>query len=307
MDKKNSDDRGSLENENFDGAFDQAAGIEDTKKKPELESEEEEIPEKKEEVVEKKEEIIEKKEEVVAKKDDEETYQQRYKTLQGIHKHDKEVWETEKNLLIKQVAEKEKIKEEAKDLSGIDEKSLTPEEEAALKEYEQDFDVVSKMEGKKRDIALRALRKEFEGWKKEVLDQLKPTQELLKETKDQNEIRNREDHFNAIRRAHKDFETFRDDGSIKKWIETKPKYLQDAMMNTYSNGSAEEVIEFLDDFKKENNLTKEPDPKVIDINERKAEKKQNLTAVISRRGAVNQLQKVADDYDGAFDEAVNKG
>ena len=34
-----------------------------------------------------------------------EKYEQRYKTLQGIHKHDKEVWETERTTLLSQLEE----------------------------------------------------------------------------------------------------------------------------------------------------------------------------------------------------------
>ena len=314
---ENPDGRGPLENQelkddNFDEIFDQAANTPEPGDSEVVKKDEEVIEDKPVEVdgkiVEPVKPIDEKPKEEKKPKEDEETYQQRYKTLQGIHKHDKDTWETEKSLLLKQVAEKEKIKEEPKNLSGIDEDDLTAEQKEALKEYEQDFDVVSKMEGLKRKRELTALEKKFESWKKEVLDQLKPTQDLLLETKEQNEIRSREDHFNAIRRAHEDFETYRDDGSIKKWIETKPKYLQESMMKTYSGGSAEDVIEFLHDFKKENNLTKpEADPKVVDINSIKAERKQALVAVTTRRGAVNQLQKVAEDFDGAFDEALNKG
>jgi len=313
MTDENSDGRGPLDNKNpeeneFSDVFDQASGLEGTAGVgSELENKEE-IIEKKEELVEKKEEVAEKKEEKKEekKKDDEETFQQRYKTLQGIHKHDKEAWEAKEALLLKQIAEKE-VKKEAENLSKeMSDVDLTPEEKAQLAEYEQDFDVVSKMEGLKRKKELAALRKEVEAWKKEVLDQLKPTQELLKETKEHNEIRSREDHFNAIRGAHPDFETHRDSGAIKKWIETKPKYLQEALMKTYQGGSTEEVIEFLHDFKTENNIKPDTDSKVVDINKKKLEKKEAMEAVVTRRGAVHTGGAVSTDFDGAFDEAANK-
>lgn len=251
-----------------------------------------------------------------------EKYEQRYKTLQGIHRHDKEAWEIEKAGLQKQIEEakaatpaapvtKQPTKEEAAAATQAFLDSLTDDQKAALKTYEEEFDVVSKMEGIKREAALGALKKELQTtldtWKAELTNQF--TTQIapalsLKEDIDQ------ASHFDAIRQGHADFETHRDSGAILKWIEAKPKYLQASLKQTYEQGSAEDVVDLITDFKRENNITESviesPDPqKVVDLNAKKAEKKQNLTAPTGRRGAVQLTQPATDDFEGAFDEALH--
>jgi hypothetical protein len=236
-----------------------------------------------------------------------ESFKQRWLTLQGIHRHDKEVWAAEKAELVAKLAIPEK-KEEPKVDAAVPASlydSLTEEEKAALKEYDEEFDVVSKMEGKKREVELNKLRKEFQTWKDEVTAQLAPATALVQESQVEREKRENLSHFETIRKGHEDFEKYRDDGSILKWIEAKPKYLKDAMLNTYAKGAAEDVIELISDFKAESNIQPSTNSNVVNIN--KAERKQAMTAVTTRRGAVNPAMAVANDYEGAFDEALHKG
>jgi hypothetical protein len=266
-----------------------------------------------------------------------EKYEQRYKTLQGIHKHDRETWETEKAKLLSDLEEAKKPKTPEKPIPETTEEkkivadafidSLTEEQKEQLAVYEQDFDVVSKMEGIKRKVELGKLRKEmmdtFDIWKKEFVTKLTETETnltsriapavKLAEDSDQ------EAHFSMIRDGyvredgtevlgHADFEKYRDDGSLMTWIESKPKYLQSALKEAYSKGAAVDVIDLLTDFKKESNipLTPLPSAEVIPIDSKKAAKKQALTTVTTRRGAVNPSVAVVDDFEGAFDEALHK-
>lgn len=231
-------------------------------------------------------------------------YEQRWKTLQGIHKHDKEAWEAEKAALLEQIEAAKKPQEPEPAKTDAFMESLTEEQKEALKEYEADFDVVSKMEGIKRQAELDKLRKEFQAWKDEVTAQLVPAAKLVTETQTEREARAVELHFKTIRDAHEDFEKYRDDGSVLKWIETKPKYMQKSMLETYQQGTADDIVDLLTDFKTENNLA--PQGNVVNMNSRKADKKAALSAVNTRRGAVNASMSVANDYEGAFDEALNK-
>jgi len=231
-------------------------------------------------------------------------YEQRWKTLQGIHKHDKEAWEAEKAALLSQIEEAKKPKEPEQPKTDTFMESLTEEQKEALKEYEADFDVVSKMEGIKRQAEMDKLRKEFQSWKDEVTAQLGPAAKLVTDTQVEREARAVELHFNTIKGAHEDFEKYRDDGSVLKWIETKPKYMQKSMLETYQQGTADDIVDLLTDFKTENNLA--PQGNVVNMNSRKADKKAALSAVNTRRGAVNASMTVANDYEGAFDEALNK-
>lgn len=263
----------------------------------------------------------------------EEKFEQRYKTLQGIHKHDRETWEIEKTKLLFDLEEAKKPKtpevipspEKVAANTFVD--SLTDDQKERLKVYERDFDMVSEMEGIKRGTELGKLKKEMmdtiQTWKDEFITKLTETETnitsriapavKLVEDNDQ------ENHFSMIREGyvredgtsvpgHNDFEKFRDDGSLSAWIESKPKYLQPALKETYSKGSATDVIDLISDFKKDNNipLTSQPSADVIPINTAKAAKKQALSTVTSRGRAVNLNVAVADDFEGAFNEAIHK-
>lgn len=261
-------------------------------------------------------------------KEDEETYKQRYLTLQGIVKHDKSEWEKEKTSLLSQVEEAKKPKT-PKEKQNVEEKetasadafiaSLTPEEQEQLNQYEADFDVVSKMEGIKRTRELTALRKEIDEWKKGITTQLTEAQARMAPVVKMAEDNEVEAHFNLIRggyakedgivvAGHPDFDKYRDDGSMVAWIESKPAYIQAALKKVYEKGKAVDVIDLYADFKRENNIetANTSTDNVVDMSPRRADKKAALQAVQNRRGAINTAKPVADDYDSAFDEAANK-
>ena len=253
---------------------------------------------------------------VQQKDESEEKYEQRYKTLQGIHKHDKEAWEAEKAQYLSQLEETKKPKEvtpEQKKTADDFVDSLTVEQKKQLDEYEQDFDVVSKMEGIKRSRELAKLRHEMKQWQDDVVSKQTELFTKLAEqdsrlapivTRTQeNEV---ESHFNAIRKEHADFETYRDDGSLQAWIDSKPNYIKKALRETYSGGSASDVIDMITDFKQEKQITVSTPDNVVPINPKKAEKKQALTSVTSRRGAVNPSHSVSTDYESAWEEANAK-
>lgn len=238
-------------------------------------------------------------------------FEQKYKTLQGIHKKDRETWSTREAELqaeieaLKKPPEKkdEPVAEKKETVSFADFKEgLTAEQKAELEEYERDFDVVSKMEGLKRDAAMAKLMKEIASFKEDVLSKLTPTQELVTEINKEREAKDRDDHFAMIRDAHPDFEKFRDNGEILKWIETKPAYLKRGMLDVYKGGTAEEAIGLIQDFKLENSINmEEPKP-----NERTEQRRQALSAVKTRKTAVNPAAAVAADFETAFDEAASK-
>lgn len=318
MADKKSDDRGASEvDEVFNDSFDTAAGIgekadiseaDDPNKVPAGSEQppvvEDKAPEKPEE----------KPPEQPAQQpgESDEKYEQRYKTLQGIHRKDKEIWEAKQAELLAQIEELKKPEKPAQEkptaVSQDLYDSLTDEEKAALKEYDEDFDVVSKMEGKKRDIALNKLRAEIDAFKKDVLERLTPTATYVQERVEKEAEVEKEEHFGSIRKAHPDFEKYRDEGAIAEWIKTKPKYLQVGMMHAYTQGEAEDVIDLIATFKRENNITpSEPElDNVVQMDKKKAEKKQAMTAVTTKRGAVNASMSVASDYDGSWDEAISK-
>ena len=238
-------------------------------------------------------------------------YKQRWLTLQGIHKHDKETWEQEKQALLAQVAEARKPPEpppaqppvqtpkEAAESAAALYDSLTDEQKEALKNYEQDFDVVSKMEGIKREAELKKLRSEIDEKLAAMDARMKPVIQRTEEVES-------EAHFDTILSAHPDYEKFVDDGSLMSWIEKKPAYLQSAMKEVYDKGAAKDAISLLDDFKRENNIQPPVPAEVVPINQKREQKRKALAGVDTRRSAVAAQVPIKDDYEGAFDEAAQK-
>lgn len=253
-------------------------------------------------------------------KDGDDTYEQRWKSLQGILKSKDDKYESEKAQLLSELetlrSTVASLSEQAKKKKNNTDKSdnlfddLTEEEKAELSEYEKDFDSVSKMEGLKRERALKKLEDRIleavEAKTAEIHEKIASRVQPIEESFQENDERT---HFQSIHEAHEDFETYRDDGSIMKWIESKPRYIQESMKATYAEGKAEDVIDLITDFKLENGLlTTDTDDsskdKKVEIEKQRAEKKQNLSAVITKRGSVNVGKGRADDFDSSFDEAL---
>lgn len=247
-----------------------------------------------------------------------EAFEQRWKTLQGIYRHEKDEWKEEKTKLTAELEELRKQVPPPPDnteadsglkalLSKLD---LTDEQKAAMAEYDAEFDIVSKMEGLKRDVAGAKLKAEMletlNSFKKEIQTQLDPVNTFVKQTAEEKKAADDAAHFNYIKDKHPDFAKYRDDGSLAKWIETKPAYIQKGMQLAYTQGTADDIVELLDGFKEENNIETEKKGEVININKAKEARKAALTPPVTRRGAVNASMAVATDFEGAFDEALNK-
>lgn len=246
---------------------------------------------------------------------EDEKYEQRYKTLQGIHRHDREVWETEK---AQKEAERAQLLDELEQLrkqssTPTSEKtaaaeafiaSLTDDQKAQLDEYEKDFEVISEMEGLKRQMELGKLRKELEEWKTGILSKLETQEARLAPITTRMDEVNEATHFDYVKSQHEDYEAYVEDGSLLEWINSKPGYLRPALLATYKEGTKEDVVDLISDFKQESGISQQ---QVLEnVNQRKTRKKQALTSVVTRRGAVNMATGVAQDYDAAFDEALNR-
>lgn len=330
MEKEDTNDRGTLESdkiqENYDAAFDEAQGIgapiEPPPAKTEAEGNQDLVnsispdntPENKDSKPVEQDKTpaplkIQGKEAPpdAPKIVDEEKAEQKWRTLQGIHKHDKETWEQKEREYQEQL---EKLKaapvkpaEPPKDAKSVpvgkNYDDLSDEDKAALKEYDEEFDTISKMEALKRQAELTKIRKEFQDAIVAITQAVAPAITVGNEV-------SQSKHFDTIRAVHNDFETYRDDGTLKSWIDSKPAYLKNAYEKAYNEGVAEEVIDLITNFKKENNIGNgNSDPLHSNTpNPKKEEKKAALSVVTNRRGAVNLVQNSTDDFEGAFDEAM---
>lgn len=259
-------------------------------------------------------------------------YEQKWKSLDGIVRKKDEEISTIKKQYEEQIAElkgkvpppAEKIDEPAAPVTPpisitelLSKVNLTDEQKAQLAEYEEEFDLVSKFEGIKREKAAEALynrlkaefKEEIASFEKKFQTQLEPTKAFIDESRKAGEEAELQAHFQYIGENHPDYEKYRDDGSIIKWIETKPRYLQSGMKEKYSNGNAEEIVELIDDFKAENNIPKitlEQASNITNINKAREAKLKVLTPPVTKRGAVNTTMPATDNFEDAFDEANRK-
>ena len=259
-----------------------------------------------------------------------EDFEQKWKSLNGIIKSQETKFQTRESELL---AEIEKLKTPPT-LPPADDKNkkvetdldvdallknlnLNDEEKAMLKEYDEEFGLVSRVENLKLGRAIKAVYSILnEGFEKKLTEareefqsQLKPTTEFVERTTKEREENDVNYHFTSIKDVHPDYESYRDSGKITEWIQAKPAYLQKGMLEVCQSGTVDEVISLLDDFYKENNLVSSPNPQpdnVVKIDKAKEERKAALTPPATRRGAVNPAMKIADDFEGAFEEATTK-
>jgi len=232
-------------------------------------------------------------------------YEQKYKSLQGIYKSDKEKWTQKETDFLGKIEQygtagtaisEEKTKETLSDFK----ESLTTKQKEELEEYEKDFALVSEMEGMKRERAMEGLKKELKTFRDEVTAQLTPATTSIKNLEKKDIDRSEEEHFSAIKGTHSDYEAHVESGALREWIETKPNYLKKGMVEIYDNGSAEDIVDLLTDFKLENNIT-EVGTKDVKLDA----KRKAITSVNTKRGAIGLQKAAADDFEGAFDEAIN--
>lgn len=217
------------------------------------------------------------------------TANQRFQTLEGMFRAERDAW-----------ARKEAELTSKPQLGPVDENAgLTDDEKALLKEYEEEFDTVSKAESLRRKALETRLRTEIgaemEGKFELFRAALNEVAKAVQETVDSN-------HFGKIKSVHKDFESLRDSGKIKTWIESQPKYLQPSLKAAYSEGEADDVIDLITRFKQETGLDKKQPPPT---NLTQKNRLQNITVVSDRRAPVSpETPGKAQDFSGAFNEAL---
>jgi hypothetical protein len=109
-------------------------------------------------------------------------------------------------------------------------------------------------------------------------------------------------HFGLITARHKDFFDIHNSGELEKFAQTDPQ-----LRKIYDEGTAEEVIGLVDQFKAHKNPPPvKPAEPVVD--QEKDRKLHDLEAVRNRRGPINAAGSTgqAETYEDAFDEAAAK-
>jgi hypothetical protein len=192
---------------------------------------------------------------------------------------------------------KEPVVQPTPDVLSVDDlmASLKEDEKQALELYNQEYEEVSKFEGLKRQLEVKAIEARYEARLKTAIETLTTSiAPILRVAQEYG----REKHENAIRAKHEDFEQLRDDGSVEKWIATRPAGLREQYQKWYDNGNTSEVITLMDEFKASTGrataIPDEPNPKP-----------KTPRAIILRKGPILPVHRAGkDDFAGAFDEAT---
>ena len=130
----------------------------------------------------------------------------------------------------------------------------------------------------------------------------KQVNERLKIIEQQQAISVAEKHYQAIYTAHPDADSIVESSELENWISDKPSYVQSAIRQVLKQGTAQEVIALLNDFKQDTQPVPEQNPDENKVKQVVAEK-------------INQAQTKApntlSDIDGAkhsaksVDERIN--
>jgi hypothetical protein len=194
--------------------------------------------------------------------------------------------------LIKEAPAEEK-KQEA---PGAQQEELPPiysdEEKEFLKTYEADWSDVAKGEALKRKAEYREMMQYMFS---EVAKHLTPVVDMV------NELATRT-HLGDLQQRVPDYNDLRD--KVVDWVETQPVYLQIGMKEVMKSGTADEVADLIERYRKETGQaapavtdTKREDKAELSDTAKKAAKE--LAPVSTKRSAVPQNDD-PNDFDAAF-------
>jgi hypothetical protein len=241
--------------------------------------------------------------EVEPKKEDEpkvEDYEQKYKSLQGMFNS-----EAEKRQALEE--EVKKLKEPKPEEKKPEPKPEEDKPDPELDEYLKEYDTIAKNESKLRKKELAALKTEI---KKEMAEELgvpfRKIEELLNTRDEEAELT----HVASILDAHEDYGIAFDRPQVEEWISKLSPLKKREYGAILGEGSTEEVVELLTEYKKANNISlkkeEESDTTNQEEDEEKEKKLKSMEAVKHKKTPVGDTANKKEDYEGAFDEAAKK-
>jgi hypothetical protein len=109
-------------------------------------------------------------------------------------------------------------------------------------------------------------------------------------------------HITAINKAHPDWKQIYESGALESWIKRQPSFLQPRLYDIIESGSAEEVVEMFDSYKKAAGKRKSSINQSSSSSSKRKKKAQAMEAVpASSAGPRKPKGKPKkDDFDGAW-------
>jgi len=185
-------------------------------------------------------------------------------------------------------------KSETADKGSNDSLPNDDEDNSILSEFIEEF---PSLEKPIKLLATQIARKIVE----EEVGSIRPTIDSVKDTIQSQTMR---EHVGKIETAHPDWKQIRDSGSLITWIEKQPKFVQPGLTKVVEEGSAEEIIELFDTYKRSTGQKR-----TVNTGTKTAQQKaRELEAVPHSSKGPPADKKIVDknDYDSAWDEAVSK-
>ena len=181
------------------------------------------------------------------------------------------------------------------------------EEKAAIAEFAKDYPEISKafeIEQKHREYALKKLFAEtLANVVGKVYEDIRPLQGTAK-------VVSENQHFSKIERAHPDYyELVPADASapakLEEWIDTQPALVKKVYKQVYNEGSADEIIELVSEYKRATGVVSSPQS-TSETQPKAGARKEPPAPVKSQRTAVKTSGTDPNDFMAAFDEAAEK-
>jgi hypothetical protein len=213
-------------------------------------------------------------------------------------------WEGRLKAADKRAVEAEQRAKEAEAKGqGKDSDNASPDvDDAELAKFFKEY---PDLEGPISKVAEKMATKIFDDKVGNKIETLETSQAAAQETAEQEADRI---HMEKINAAHPDWETIYNSGAIKTWISKQPGYLQPRLNEIIKSGSAREVIDMFDSYKRAAGKGNETKTNSTEAELKKKEKAKALEVVPASTGGpiVGEKKIAKDDFDGSWDELEKK-
>jgi hypothetical protein len=235
-------------------------------------------------------------------------WEQKFKSYDGRMRRREEEWEREKAEMLAKIEEAKQAKAPAADTEGKKPAAHSSgfDREAFKDEYGEDL--LNAFQTMAREEATKLVEESASS----IQQKLDPV------IHDVNEVA-QDKWYAAVVGEHEDFDEYfpgaEKNADLLDWIDSQPPVLARSYREVYKSGTARDTIDMLSRYKTETNLNQKP-PEVDDgqdpgAAETKAKRKADAEkqaraaeAVKGKRGQTPKGRASADDFDGAWEEAV---
>jgi len=191
---------------------------------------------------------------------------------------------------------KEEPKAEKKEETQEEAPLYSDEEQQLLDQYQKDWPDVAQAEQLMRRGEYRQIvQYVFSEIAKELQPLIEQVQAVSQHT-----------HLSQLQERVSDYEDVRD--KVVDWVGTQPEYLQNAYNHVIAEGTADEVADLIDRYKRETGQHTQPEPPQKQDTELPSTTKKaaaSLAPVRSKRSAIPQTED-ANDFDSAFERFAGK-